>query len=47
MKNKCFLLMKVQLLGQFRGKEKKRGTVVKKAAYLFVDEMIAEDSFLE
>ena len=46
MKNKCFLLMKVQLLGQFRGKEKKRGTVVMMAAYLFVDVMIAAYSFL-
>lgn len=46
MKNKCFLLMKVQLLGQMKGREKSRGSLVVLAAYIFVGLVFAAYSFL-
>ena len=46
MKNKCFLLMKVQLLGQFKGREKNRASLLVLAAYIFVGLVVAAYSFL-
>jgi len=46
MKSKWLLLMKVQLLGQFKGREKNRGTLMLLAAWLFVGIVAAAYSFL-
>ena len=46
MKSKGLLLMKVQLLGQFKGREKSRGTLMLLAAWLFVGIVAAAYSFL-
>lgn len=46
MKNKCFLLMKVQLLGQLKGREKSQGSLIVLAAYIFVGLVVAAYSFL-
>lgn len=46
MKSKGFLLMKIQLLGQFKGREKSRGNLMMLAAWLFVGVVAAAYSFL-
>ena len=46
MNKKCFLLMKVQLSGQFKRKEKNRGSMLVFAAYIFLGLVVAAYSFL-
>lgn len=46
MNKKCFLLMKVQLSGQFKRKEKNRGSMLVFAAYVFLGLVVAAYSFL-